>query len=315
MTRQTRSGRLGILAIQVATILLVLGTVSGTAGDPAAQTGLVASDLMLASVALDTDEAAIDLPTDSPTAFGLLAMADEVGGIASALDPLGLSGVPHLATSPLDDLVPAAVSDAVWSPGDSVAAASVAGASSRGTPSVRRVEPSTRLSSRGRPIEVGGSYRFNYGGKFEGEASGSDAAIEGNGRLHWDSSARVLHIRGCREGDRRITLCYHFKSPYMMKDALSELEGEIAGSEGDRVELAFSRDGRSFSHAVRAFGREDGNPFLLTTNASQKHNGGELWVRITATLAPDSHVALSDFRTACRVKADERIPTTVVARR
>jgi len=165
---------------------------------------------------------------------------------------------------------------------------------------VTRIRPPR---TEGGPVEVGGNHldRYEYRDTFAEGWHREDATIEGGDRVHWDRSASTLEIRGAQE-PRRVSLCYHFVSSYVVKDIQSTLEGDIQGGPSDRVEVTLSPDGKTFGHAVGAFGRTTPNAFCLTTNGSRKFHTYGFWVRITADLAPTSRVRLTCFRTKSRIK-------------
>ena len=169
----------------------------------------------------------------------------------------------------------------------------------------RPFTPLPRLPERseGLPVEIGGDYadRYEYCDTFADGWHREDASIDGLSALRWDRDGGALELRGSPER-RQVSLLYHFVSPYKVKDLVAELEGEIAGGGSDRLELAMSPDGEAFGHAVGVFGREEGQRFHLTTNASTQYEGGGFWVRITGELSPGSRVRLTAFRTAGRVK-------------
>ena len=161
--------------------------------------------------------------------------------------------------------------------------------------------------SEGGPVEIGGNRvaRYEYRDTFGEPWHREDATIEGMDCIRWDGGSSTLEIRGTSER-RHVSLRYHFVSPYVVKDVLSELEGEIQGGPSDRVEVSMSPDGKEFGHAVGAFGRATPNEFRLTTNGSRKFHACGFWVRIAAELAPRSRVRLTGFRTACRIKPPGR---------
>ncbi len=169
--------------------------------------------------------------------------------------------------------------------------------------------PRPRVPDRleGGPVEVGGDecLRYEYRDSFTKPWHREDATIEGLSSLHWEPEAGCLELRGAR-GRREVSLVYHFVAPYVMKDIVAELAGEIAGGGSDRIELALSTDGEDYGHAVGAFGRASGNRFLLTTNASARYHTCGFWVRIRGELSADACVRLSGFRLAGRVKPPGR---------
>ncbi len=164
-----------------------------------------------------------------------------------------------------------------------------------------------RDRSEGGPVEVGGDSwaRYEYCDTFGAAWHREDATIEGLSCLRWDPGASRLELRGSRHR-RRVSLLYHFVSPYVMKDTVAELTGEIEGEGSDRIELALSPDGEHFGHAVGAFGCEGGNRFLLTTNASERFHTRGFWVRLRGELSPEGVVRLRRFRLANRVKPPGR---------
>jgi len=174
-------------------------------------------------------------------------------------------------------------------------------------PRSQRLRPGSGDRWQGRPIEVGlrpdsgYEYRQTFG---EADAL-DDPDIEGFEGVRWDRARSALNLEG-GAGGRRVSLRYHFSSPFQMKEMLGELEGEIRGPDGDWVELSLAPDGLAFGHAVRAYARPDGNPFCLSTVGNHKFDSEDFWVRISAQLGPDSRVALTSFRTACRIKPPAR---------
>ncbi|MFW6161691.1 MAG: hypothetical protein ACODAJ_02925 [Planctomycetota bacterium] len=171
------------------------------------------------------------------------------------------------------------------------------------TPTVRRV-PSR---SEGRPVEVGGDawHHYRYRDDYREPWYREDATIEGLDAVRWDRGAGRLELSG-GPGRRVVSLPYHFVSPYVMKDTTAELTGTIEGDASDRVELALSPDGEQFGHAVKAFGGERPNRFLLTTNASTRYHTRGFWVRVRGELGPTAGVRLSCFQVINRVKPPGR---------
>ena len=175
--------------------------------------------------------------------------------------------------------------------------------------SARRTRPTApRLEGDhpvGRIIEVGGrsDLGYEYYERFNGPNSLDDPAVEGGLSLSLDPTAQALVIQGPESGRQRVTLSYHFTSPFPMKELVSELEGEIQGSQADAVQLMLSPNGREYGFAPHAYGRAKGNVFRLTTVGSDRfENSTGFWVRIAAELGPKSSVAIRGFRAACRVK-------------
>jgi len=162
--------------------------------------------------------------------------------------------------------------------------------------------------SEGRAIEVGGDRvkRYEYRDTFTEPWYLEDATIDGLSCLRRDGSAPALHIESPPSRRRRVSLTYHFTSPFHTKELNASLEGSIQGSLGDSIELSLSGDGEHFVHATRASGRKAGNPFCLTAVASHRLDGRSFWVRIAATLGPESRATLELFRVRGRVKPPEQ---------
>ena len=221
------------------------------------------------------------------------------------------SGVAAGLTAPVDAAVPDGTLLAAVTPetavvtdvGRAIAAPSSAVVPRPARPLIDRLD--------GRPIEVaaGKIQRFFYREDFRKGWFKRDATIDGYASVQWDRDRGALHIDGGPRERRRVTVRYHFVSPFSMKDPLTEVVGEIAGTLDDSIELALSYDGKTFNHPVRAWGAPDGNRFHLATEGNRCHRGGRFWVRIAADLGPQAHVALGSFYTMCRVKCDEGSPT------
>lgn len=170
-----------------------------------------------------------------------------------------------------------------------------------------RQRPAIADRSRGRIIETAGGFEryHKYRDSFATPLFRQDAWVEGLASVTWDGASGTLHLEGGPRERRRISFTYQFESPFVMKDMAAELEGTLVGTWGDRVELAFSPDGRAFHHAARIYGRPQGHAFHLSTEPSRRHHGQRVWVRFVADLAPGSTAVLADFRTTIRVKHDE----------
>jgi len=171
----------------------------------------------------------------------------------------------------------------------------------------RRLPPSADRSE-GQGVEVGGDRvkRYEYIDSFHELWCIDDPTIEGVSSLRWDGAVPALHIEGRPPERRRVSLTYRFASPFDMKELIVELEGDIQGAKGDRIELAISYDGESFLHPAHAYGRAGGNAFHLTTTASYRFDGPTFWVRVQADLAPQGRATLTRFKTSCRVKPPGR---------
>ncbi len=186
--------------------------------------------------------------------------------------------------------------------------------------------PSSRQPLLGRPpavddrqeghvVEVAGGWRrhFIYEDSFASGWFQHDPTIEGRASVRWDRERGALVIEGGPRERRSIRFGYRFVSPFVVKDPVAELTGRIAGTRRDSVALCFA-DGERLHHPARAFGRERGHGFHLTTSAARRLKGRRLAVCFAADLAPGSSVVLTGFRVKGRVKWDEGLTTARLER-